>query len=106
MRYYAQTISPSIYNINYALADVFGDLGVAYVVPDGSGVTDATFGFAPYQDNFLFANFNADSVVVNVVPMTQTYIFTFPISQALQDALTLHDILPRGSGVRSSIVVV
>lgn len=34
MRYYAQTMSPTVVNINYALKDVFGDLGTAYVKPD------------------------------------------------------------------------
>lgn len=34
MRYWTQTISPTIVNINAALKDVFGDLGNAYVISD------------------------------------------------------------------------
>lgn len=76
MRYYAQTMSPTPYNINYALADVFSDLGVAYLEP--------TTGLTP--------------------PMTQQYTFTFPLSANFKNALIAYDILPRGSGVSSTIV--
>lgn len=47
MRYYAQTMSPTATNINYALKDVFGDLGAAYVSPTSEAmVIDYIFQFS------------------------------------------------------------
>lgn len=50
IRYYAQTISVTVPNINAALKDVFGDLGVCYVL---TGVMQLNYRFEfPLSENF------------------------------------------------------
>lgn len=46
MRYWTQTMSPTVSNINEALKDVFGDLGAAYVMVDGVMSIKYKFEFA------------------------------------------------------------
>jgi hypothetical protein len=70
LRYYNLTGSGTVPEINRALADVFADYGLAY----------------------LLDNHN----------MTQTYIFTFPLSSDLIFLFNYFDILPRPAGVASN----
>lgn len=73
MRYYLLTISPTPENINYALADVFGDLGGAYIADSGS------------------------------TPMVANYVFNYTLSDGMLTALKSYEILPRGAGVALTI---
>ncbi len=103
MRYYAQTMSPSVGNINAALKAVFGDLGLSYIKEvSGGGAVAAPWGVGPYRNNFK-GNFFGSNPLSLIIPMRQTYIFTFPLRSDFVDALTQYDILPRGAGVISTI---
>lgn len=102
VRYYAQTMSPTVSNINLMLKDVFGDLGLAYIEETVGGEAVAPFGFGQYRQNFAPpTNFNTASGFVNIAPMRQRYIFTFDLSANFEQALQQY--LPRGSGVRTII---
>lgn len=103
VRYYAQTMSPNVSNINGMLKDVFGDLGLAYIEETLGGAGVNPFGFGPFRQNFAApANFNANPAMVNILPMQQKYIFTFALSPNFKSALDTY--LPRGSAVKSFIV--
>ncbi|MNE14225.1 hypothetical protein D3C80_1070930 [compost metagenome] len=103
VRYYAQTMSPNVTNINGMLQDVFGDLGLAYIQETVGGLAVAPFGFGQYRNNFFGpSNFNSNNMAVNILPMNQKYIFTFPLSAGFKAALNTY--LPRGSAVKSTIV--
>lgn len=102
VRYYAQTMSPTVSNINLMLKDVFGELGLAYIEETVGGQAVVPFGFGPFRQNFAHpANFNTDPNFINIAPMRHKYIFTFPISANFQQALQQY--LPRGAGVRTII---
>lgn len=103
VRYYAQTMSTTIVNINGMLKDVFGEDGGAYIEQTGGGAATPPFGFGPYRQNFCTpSNFNPSLIFVNVVPMVQRYIFKFALSQKFKAALQIY--LPKGSGVETIIV--
>lgn len=103
VRYYAQTMSPNVTNINGMLKDVFGDLGLAYIEETVGGTLIPPFGFGQYRQNFAApSNFNTSGLIGNVQPMVQKYIFQFALSANFKDALNTY--LPRGSAVQSSIV--
>lgn len=103
VRYYAQTMSTTVLNINGMLKDVFGDLGLAYVRPGPGAAGSLPFGFSGYRQNFRApCNFNADISRQNVAPLTQQYIFEFTLSSNFKQALNIY--LPRGAAVDSSIV--
>ncbi len=107
MRFYAQTISPTIYNVNYALKDVFGDLGIAFLLPtDSTGNIPTVIGFDPDGENFYNGNFDTSPAISGDAAsvMAQEYIFTFPLSDNFKAALIDMDVLPRGSGVVSTII--
>ena len=106
LQYYKQTINPSIGNINYMLKDVFGDLGKAWVVEGLYGQPvpfKGRFGLGKFRGNFNGSNFH-NKVITGVEPMTQTYMINFNLSSDFIGTLVAHDVLPRGSGVRSVIV--
>jgi hypothetical protein len=102
IRYYAQTMNTTVSNINYMLADVFADSGLAYIEETVGGLGVPAFGFGQYHNNFFApSNFNAAPGAINIKPMTQKYIFTFSLSNNFKTALM--EYLPRGSGVQTII---
>lgn len=102
VRYYTQTMSPTVWNINYMLADVFKEDGLAYIEETVGGLGVPTFGFGQYHNNFAApSNFGGSGGFVNIRPMIQKYIFTFALSSSFKSALM--DYLPRGSGVQTII---
>lgn len=102
IRYYAQTMSPTVGNINYMLKDVFSDSGLAYIEETIGGLGVPSFGFGQYHTNFRApSNFANSSGTINIQPMIQKYIFTFSLSSNFKAALM--DYLPRGSGVQTII---
>lgn len=104
VRYWAQTISPTISNVNLMLKDVFGELGLAYLEETLGGSKTNPFGFGAFRQNFAAPdNFNSDPAIVNIMPMQQRYIFKFGLSPNLVAALDTY--LPRGSAVMSYIVI-
>lgn len=103
IRYYAQTMSSTIYNINWMLNDVFSENGLAYVEETVGGAATPPFGFGAFNQNFQKpSNFNADLFLVNIRPMIQRYIFTFEVSANFKQALQRY--LPRGSGVQTQLL--
>ena len=109
IQYYKQTVSPTVANINYMLFDVFGDLGNAWVIEGGLGTSipfDKRFGVGLKRGNFRSSNFSNvnTSVAAIIKPMTQTYLMNFDLSSRFLQTLKDFDVLPRGSGVESSIV--
>lgn len=102
VRYYAQTMSTNISNINMMLKDVFGDQGLAYIEETVGGIKVLPFGFGPYRNNLATpSNFNSNSALVNIRPMYQKYIFTFALDPVMKSWLQIY--LPRGAGVNSII---
>jgi hypothetical protein len=102
IRYYAQTMSPTVSNINYMLRDVFRDSGLAYIEETVGGIGISPFGFGQYRNNFFApSNFANATAHVNILPMQQKYIFTFALSNNFKAALL--EYLPRGSGVKTTI---
>jgi hypothetical protein len=103
VRYYAQTMSTTVLNINGMLKDVFGDLGPAYLRPGPGAAGSLPFGFGNNRQNFRApSNFNADASRQNVAPLVQQYVFEFALSSNFKQALNVY--LPRGAAVYSSIV--
>ena len=102
-KYYAQTISPTIGQVDEMLADVFGDLGVAFLVEGPLTVPPIPpYGFGANRNNFA-SNFGYVPPIELKV-MEQAYIFLFPIREEFKMALLENDIMPRGSGVKTYIV--
>lgn len=102
IRYYAQTMSPTVGNINYMLKDVFSDSGLAYIEETVGGIGIQSFGFGQYRNNFFApSNFASEAGHVNILPMQQKYIFNFALSPNFKAALL--EYLPRGSGVKTTI---
>lgn len=99
VRYYAQTMSTTVSNINGMLKDVFEQWGLAYVEETVGGVSVPPFGFGPYRQNFSApSNFNVNPLFASVKPMAVKYIFTFPLTPSFRSALQQY--LPKGSGVQ------
>lgn len=105
IRYYAQTISPTVYNINYMLKDVFFEnWGLAYIEETVGGVSEVGFGFGQYYNNFNApSNFNNTATPngAAIRAMAQKYVCEFALSENFKNAL--YDYLPRGGGVQTYI---
>lgn len=102
VRYYAQTMSTTVSNINMMLKDVFGDQGLAYIEETVGGISVPPFGFGQYRNNFSApSNFVGEPGFANIKPMYQKYIFTFALDPVMKSWLQVY--LPRGAGVNSSI---
>lgn len=104
IRYYAQTMSPTVSNINYMLRDVFLESwGLGYIEETVGGMGVAPFGFGQYRQNFMApSNFSSGNPLEpSVRPMAQKYVFQFAVSPNFKDALYTY--LPRGAGVETFI---
>lgn len=103
IRYYAQTMSTTVSNINWMLRDVFSEDGLAFIEETVGGAAVPSFGFGPYHQNFNApSNFNTNPLFINIKPMVQRYIFTFDVSVNVK--LALKQYLPRGSGVQTQLL--
>lgn len=102
VRYYAQTMSTTISNINGMLKDVFGEDGLSYIEETVGGTAVPPFGFGEFRQNFNApSSFNASALYGSVKAMVQKYVFTFPLSPNFKAALQIY--LPKGSGVQTII---
>lgn len=104
IRYYSQTMSTTVANVNWMLKDVFAENGLAYIEETVGGAAVKPFGFGEFNQNFYApSNFNGSPGHLNVQAMVQRYIFTFPLSVNFLAVLQYY--LPRGSGVQTQIEV-
>ena len=107
VKYYSQTMSPTVGHINYMLSDVFGDLGISYVTESDYALvppSEPPIGLDQYRENFFMSDFFFSFGGLEAIePMSQTYHFLFPLRQVFLDAL-IDGVLPRGSGVTTYTV--